>query len=256
MTWIFSGMTAAEIAAAAAAAGETAAVATPAIAGAGAGAAGAGALGAGGLTAAEGAGLAAPVAAEVAAPAAESSGGLLSSLPGMNMPSANPMGSPMPSMPTMDQLDPAGLFGGSATATPMPAPPPMPAPTMPQPSAPPSTPGVPSSLFSKDNLSSAYQALRMGSKLVNNKRDKQTMGLMTLATGLAANGGDLSSPDAMKMFGDSIGDISAGAEQPKPAAAAPPPAPRLSQFQAPSTSQPPISTDRRLSSFFPPTRLI
>lgn len=145
----------------------------------------------------------------------------------------------------------SGLLGGSSEAPPMPAPQPLPeAPDKPMT---PSTPGMPTSL--QDRFKTAHSALRMASKLVTNKKDKQTLGLMSLSTALAGNGGDLSG--SMQDLNGPLDDIAAGVEQPKrldqalsplsPSTQQQPPKAPINQNASPATA--------RGTGFTPPTRL-
>lgn len=148
----------------------------------------------------------------------------------------------------------SGLFGGGE-APPMPAPAELPKP----PAEPmtPSTPGVPMSM--QDKFKTAHDTLRLASLLVNNKKDKQTLGFMSLGTALASNGGDMSK--SMSTLQGPVSDIAGGVEQPKepkpisPLAAPPPPVAAPTE-KAPSASRsmgdlPPVSLmDPRLRSTY------
>jgi len=266
MTWVASGLTAAEIAAmgaagagTAAAAGGTAAAAAPAIAGAaGTAAAGAGAAGAG-LTAAE---LAA------ATPAvAEGGAAMTPAVANMGLDSALAMGEGAPeagggmfNMPGMDGQHGAVDLGedlsnlGQGNIAEMATDPIENSPLGPMVlgnDAPSPAPALAEQKKGFDfkqmqeRAKGAQQALRFASKFVDHKGSKNSLNLMAMAAG----GASTNDPgEAFKNMNGPLDDIAATIQEKPPAQA-----PKLSPAAAPPQSTP---TTQRAQTALPPTSLI
>ncbi len=111
-------------------------------------------------------------------------------------------------------------------------------------------------------MKDAHQVLRFASMLTKNKKDKQTLNLMAMGTGLGASNGDLSSPEAQQMLSAPLQEIAKDTQE-EEAKQQQKMSQVISPLQAPSTMQQPRApvnanvapTTARGAGPLPPARL-